>query len=54
MHEGIERGRDGARVRETSREVSLGGHWPVYSIFTKHPTTRPLPLILLYYKIEKW
>ena len=23
---------------------------PVYSIFTNHPTTRPLPLILCYYK----
>ena len=32
---GIERGREGAtweQGRETSREVSRGGHWPVYSI----------------------
>ena len=38
---------EGAREqgRETSREVSCGGHWPVYNIFTNHPTTRPLPLI---------
>ena len=26
------------------------GHGPVYSIFTNHPTTRPLPLRLWYYK----
>ena len=49
---GIERGKKGARgqARETSREVSSGGHGPVFSIFIPHPTTRPLPLILCYYK----
>ena len=48
---GIER-REVAREqeRETSREVSSGGHWPAYSIFTNHPTTRSLPLIVCYYK----
>ena len=49
---GIERGREVAREqeRETSREVSWGWRWPAYSIFTNHPTTRPLPLIVCYYK----
>ena len=36
--------------KETSREVSQGGHWPEYSIFTNHPTTGPLALTLWYYK----
>ena len=51
---GIERGKEGAREqgRETSREVSRGGYWPVYSIFTPHPTMRPLPLILCHYKCK--
>ena len=48
--EGIGRGMEGEQGRETSRQVSRGGHWPVYSIFRNHPTTRPLPLILCYCK----
>ena len=53
---GIERGREGASGKgskggkTTSREVSRGGHRPVYSISTSHSTTRPLALILWYYK----
>ena len=45
---GIERERKGASVegskggKKTSREVSRGGNRPVYSIFIKHSTTRPL------------
>ena len=52
VDEGNERWRDGAREqwRETLRDVSSGRHWPVYSIFTNHPTTRPLPSIHCYYK----
>ena len=52
----IERGREGARGKgskgeeKTSREVSRGGHRPVYSIFTNHSTTRPLALRLWCYK----
>ena len=42
---GIERGREGAREGNFK-----GCIWPVYNIFTNHPTTRPLPLILCYYK----
>ena len=45
---GIERARE--QEREIPREVSCGGHWPAYSIFTNHPTMRPLPLIVCYYK----
>ena len=53
---GIERGREGARGKgskggeKTSREVSRGGHRPVYSMFTNHSTKRPLALRLWYYK----
>ena len=58
---GSERRRDWARKggskgvgeeggKKTSREVSRGGHRPVYSIFTNHSTTRPLALRLWYYK----
>ena len=32
--------------KKTSREVSRGGHRPVYSIFTNHSPTRPLALRL--------
>ena len=48
---GIERGREGTRGKgnkggkKTSREVSRGGHRPVYIIFTNHSITRPLALI---------
>ena len=28
--------------KKTSREVSRGGHRPLYSIFTNHSTSRPL------------
>ena len=53
---GIERGRAGARGKDsqggkkTSREVSRGGHRPVYSTFTNHSTKRPLALRPWYYK----
>ena len=53
---GIERGREGARGKgskrgkKTSREVSRGGHRPVYSTFTNHSTTWPLALRLWNYK----
>ena len=49
---GIEGGSEVAREqeRDISRQVSCGGHWPAYRIFTNHPTTRPLPLIVCYYK----
>ena len=49
--EAREKGRKGTKGgKETSREVSRGGHWPVYNIFTNHPTTRHLALTLWYYK----
>ena len=50
----IEREREGSRGKgskggkKTPREVSQGGHRPVYSIFTNHSTTRPLALKLWY------
>ena len=48
---GREHGRKGSNGgQETSREVSRGRHWPVYSIFTNHPTKRPLALRLWYFK----
>ena len=49
--EGWEQGGKGIKGRKkTSREVSRGGHMPVYSIFTNHSTTRPFGLRLWYYK----
>ena len=30
--------------------LAKGTSWPVYRIFTNHPTKRPLPLTLCYYK----
>ena len=60
---GIERGMEG---EQGSKGGKLQGRYPeestglyivytvytvpVYSIFTNHPTTRPLPLLLCYYK----
>ena len=51
---GIERGRKGSREQE-SKGRKLQGRYrdegtDQYNIFTNHPTTRPLPLILCYYK----
>ena len=55
--EGMGRGMDGGREEasgggiERGREGNFkGGIWLVYNIFTNHPTTRPLPLILCDYK----
>ena len=37
---GIERGREGAREGNFKGGIlRRAGHWPVYSIFTNHPTT---------------
>ena len=53
---GREQGRKGCKGgKETSSEVSRGGHWPVYSIFTNHPTNAPPGLDglrLWYYKFK--
>ena len=60
-----ERGRDGTRHgrreggserrKRGSKGGKLQGMYPEegtdqYTVFTNHPTTRPLPLILCYYK----
>ena len=51
IEEGREQGGKGSKGEEkTSREVSRGGHRPLYSIFTNHSTTRSLALRPWYYK----
>ena len=44
---GIERGREGAREGNFKGGILMKA---LASIFTNHPTTWPLPLILCYYK----